>query len=133
MKIAATAILIAFLCLSCSRSTPEGATAASIEVSQVSKTLAGKQVTIRGKFSPLGKPGPYILLGNRQVVYVLPKGSFTWGKPYTEMERELVTATGTLRFYDAPPPAEPVDQAIQREPDHFYFESETTQLRLITH
>src|SRR5215470_2057465 len=97
MKIAATAILIAFLCLSCSRSTPEGATAASIEVSQVSKTLAGKQVTIRGKFSLLGKPGPYILLGNRQVVYVLPKGSFTWGKPYTEMEGELVTATGTDR------------------------------------
>jgi len=129
MRTAATAILIAFLCLSCSRSTPKGA--ASFEVSQVSQTLAGKQITIRGKFLLGGKPGPYVLLDNRQVVYVLPTGSFTWGKPYTEMEGKLVTATGTLRFYHAPP-AEPVDQAIQREPDHFYFEAETAQLQLIS-
>jgi hypothetical protein len=133
MRTAATAILIAFLCFSCSRLTPEGATPVSDEVSQVSQALVGKQITIHGKFSLLGKVGPYIVLDNQQVVYLEnTKGSFTWGKPYSEMEGKLVAATGTLRFYQAPP-AEPADRAVARVRDHFYFEAESVQLRLTSH
>lgn len=131
MKTAATVIWIAILCSSCSRSTPEGATAASemrTAISdQVSHALIGKEITIRGKFSLGGKIGPYILLDNRQEVYLVPTGSFIWGKPYSEMQGKLVTATGVLRFYkDVPTP----EQKIQHAPDHFYFEAETTQVQL---
>ena len=66
-------------------------------------------MTIRGTFSLYGKFGPYVLLGNQQVVYLVPWGSFTWGKPYSEMQGNVVAATGTLSFYHAPnvEPAEP--------------------------
>ena len=110
------------------RSTPEAATATSYEVLP---TLIGKQVTIRGKFSLWGKFGPYVLLDNQHGVYLVPKGSFTWGKPYSEMEGKLVAATGTLCFYHAPD-AEPADRAVARAPDYFYLEAETAQLRLIS-
>jgi len=110
------------------RSTPEDATAASYELLH---TLIGKQVTIRGKFSLWGKFGPYVLLGNQHVVYLVPTGSFTWGEPYSEMEGKLVAATGTLRFYHAPN-AEPENPAVARPPDYFYLEAETAQLRLIS-
>ena len=113
-------------------STPEGVSAASDEVSQLSQALVGKQITIHGKFSLLGKVGPYIVLDNRQVVYLEnTKGSFTWGTPYSEMEGKLVAATGTLRFYHEPP-AEPALRAVARVRDHFYFEAGTAQLRLIS-
>ena len=111
------------------RSTPEDATAGSYEVSH---TLIGEQVTIRGTFSLRGKFGPYVLLGNQQVVYLVPSGSFKWGKPYSEMEGKLVAATGTLRFFQAPN-AEPADPAFARAPDYFYLEAETAQLRLNSH
>ena len=110
------------------RSTPEDATAASYEVLH---TLIGKQVTIRGTFSLRGKFGPYVLLGNQRVVYVVPTGSFTWGEAYSEMEGKLVAATGTLSVYHAPN-AEPADPALARAPDYFYLEAETAQLRLIS-
>jgi hypothetical protein len=133
MKTAAMAILIAFLCCACSRSTPKGAIAASDELSQVSPTVIGKQITIRGQFSLLGKIGPYVLLDSQQAVYLVSRGSFTWGKPYSEMEGKLVAATGTLRFFHAPD-AKPADsRAIARPPDYFYFEGETAQVRLIDH
>ena len=109
-------------------STPEDATAASGEVLH---TLVGKQVTIRGKFSLRGKPGPYVLLGNQQVVYLIPKGSFTWADPHSEMEGKLVAATGILSLYHSPN-TEPSDPAFARAPDYFYFEAETVQLRLIS-
>ncbi len=111
------------------RSTPEGGTVAN----EVSHALIGKQITIRGKFSISGKFGAYVVLDNQQVVdleYTGP-GTFTWGKPYSEMEGKLVEATGTLRFYHAPP-AEPSDRAVARAPDHYYFAVETAQLRLIS-
>lgn len=129
---AATAILIAFLCFSCSRSTREGATAASDEVSQVSQALVGKQITVHGEFSLRCKVGACIGLDHRQVVYLVPMGSFTWGKPYSEMDGKLVAATGTLRFYHEPP-AEPAERAVQHVPDFFYFEAESVQLRLTSH
>jgi len=110
-------------------STPEDATAASYEVLH---TLIGKQVTIRGTFSLRGKFGPYVLLGNQQVVYLIPGGAFTSGEPYSEMEGKLVAATGTLSFYHWPN-AEPADPAFARAPDYFYLEAETAHLRLISH
>jgi hypothetical protein len=131
MRTAATVILLAFLCFSCSRSTPEDSIVASNEISQA---LVGKQVTIRGKFSLWGKVGPYIVLDNQQAVYLeATKGSFTWGKPYSEMEGKLVAASGTLRFYREPPLTNPLGRAVpvQRVSDHFYLAAETTQVRLI--
>jgi hypothetical protein len=115
------------------RSTPEDATAASNEVSPA---LIGKQITIRRKFSLWGKVGPYISLDNQQQVYLQSKGSITWGKPYSEMDGKFIEATGTLRFAHSPD-AEPVDKdkalLVARVRDYFYFEVETTQLRLISH
>ena len=133
MRTAATAILIAFLCFcfSCSRPRPGVATPASDVVSQLSQALVGKQITIRGRFSLWGKFGPYVLLDNQDGVYLVSKTSFTGGNPYSEMEGKLVAATGTLRFYHAPP-AKPTRRAVARPPDYFYFEAETTQLRLIS-
>ena len=112
------------------RPTPESANSGAKEVSQLSPSLIGKRVTIRGKFSLWGKIGPYVFLDNKQAVYLVHKGSFTWGKPYSDMEGKLVAATGTLRFYHAPP-AEPTDLPAARLPDYFYFEAETARLRLI--
>jgi hypothetical protein len=108
-------------------STPEGATTASNEISHA---LIGKQITIHGKFSMRGKVGPYVVLDNQQVVYLVSKDSFTWGKSYSEMEGKLVATTGTLRFYQAPP-AESTDRSVARLDDYFYFEAETVELRLI--
>jgi len=116
-----------------SRSTPESTLAVSDEVLQVSQALIGKRITIRGKFSLWGKVGPYIVLDNQQVVYVeATKGSFTWGKPYSEMEGKVVTATGILRFYHSPD-AMPTKRSVTRLPDYFYFEVETTQVQIISH
>lgn len=111
------------------RSMPEGATANSDEVSQVSQALVGKQITIHGKLSLRCKVGGCIGLDNRQVVYLLPTGSFTWGKPYSEMEGKLVAATGILRSYHEPP-AEPAERAVQHVPDFFYFDVDSAQVRL---
>lgn len=107
--------------------TPENATAASNEVSQA---LVGKQITIRGKFSLLSKFGPYVVPENQQEVYLISKRSFTWGKPYSEMDGKLVEATGTLRFHHARP-VEPTNRPEAHAPDFFYFQMETTQVRLI--
>ena len=124
----ATAIVVLAEGYDHQRSTAEDATAASHEALH---TLIGKQVTIRGAFSLYGKFGAYVLLGNRQVVYLVPKGSFTWGEPYSEMDGKLVAATGTLRFYHTPN-ADPADPAVARAPDYFYLEAETAQVRLIS-
>jgi hypothetical protein len=110
------------------RSTQEGATAASDGVSQVSQTLVGKQITIRGTFSAGCKAPLCILLDNRQVVYIEPRTSL-WREPesYAEMEGKRVAATGTLRFYHSP--YIKTLRPVQIRPDHFYLEAETTQLR----
>jgi hypothetical protein len=123
-------IAIVVLAAGCDRprSTPEDATGASIEELP---RLIGKQVTIRGKFSLDGKFGPYVSLGDQRAVYLVPRGSFTWGEPYSEMEGKLVAATGTLRFYHSPD-TEPAQPAVARAPDYFYLEAETAQLRLIS-
>jgi hypothetical protein len=107
------------------RSTPEDAVAVSHEVSQ---TLVGRQITIRGEFASRVKGDPYVVLDNQQEVYIGPRES-TLEDTYSRMDGKLVEATGTLRFSHNPAP---VDETKQREPDHFYFEAKTTQLRLVS-
>lgn len=69
MRTAATVILIAFLCFSCSRSLPKSATGdskvATAASNEVSSALIGKQITVRGELL-LGKNGWYILLDNQR-------------------------------------------------------------------
>lgn len=110
---------------------PENATTDSSEASQVSQVLIGKQITIQGKFSLRGKVGPFIWQDHQPAVYLVHSGSFTWGKPYSEMEGKLVTATGVLRFYHEPD-AKPTAVAVQHVLDFFYFDVETAQLRLLS-
>jgi len=103
------------------------------EVHEVSQALIGKQITIRGKFSLNGVIGPYVLLDNQQEVYLVVRESFTWGPPYAEMQGKVVEATGILKFYHRPDDAPRTDKQgrlVARSPDFFYFERETTQLRL---
>jgi hypothetical protein len=111
------------------RSTQEGATT-SDDVSQVSQKLVGKQITLRGTFSRRCKVPACVLLDNQQVVDIEPRSSL-WREPesYAEMEGKRVAAAGTLMFYHAPD-AKPL-VPVQRPPDHFYLEAETTRLRLL--
>ena len=116
------------------RSKPEGVIAASYAVSQLSQALVGKQITVRGKLQ-LGKPGACVVLDNQQEVYLTEMHPKRVSEdPFDGMYDKLVEATGTLKFYRN---TVPVDEtralAIQIEPDHYYFEQETTQLRLIAH
>lgn len=114
-----------------SRSIPQGATAASGEVSRVSQALVGKRITIRGKFSLRSKITiASVWLASHEVVYLQHKGE--WGAPYSKWEGKLVTVTGTLRFYHSAP-IEPTGRTVARLPDHYYFDAETTQVRLIGH
>ena len=125
------AITIVALAGSCNhpRSTPEDTTAVSPEVSQ---TLVGRRITIRGKFSSQVKGDPYIVLDNHQEVWIGPRET-ALEDTYSKMDGKLVEATGTLRFHHNPAPVdEPGQRARQQEPDHFYFEARTTQLRRVT-
>jgi hypothetical protein len=110
-------------------STPEDATAVSHEVSQ---TLVGRQITIRGEFASRVKGDPYVVLDNQQEVWIGPRET-ALEDTYSRMDGKLVEATGTLRFSHNPAPVDETKQrAKQREPDHFYFEAKTTQLRLVS-
>jgi len=117
------------------RSIPEGATAASkgaTEASnEVSQALIGKQITIRGRLL-FGKSGLFIALDNQQEVDLVFRESSTTEVPYSEMHGKRVAATGILKFYKAPP-AVPTPRPVQRLPDFYYFNLETTQIRLIGH
>ena len=86
----------------------------------------GQIVTMRGKLSLRGKVGPFILVAGRPV-YLVPKGSFTWGEPYASIEGRDVRVTGTLGFAHYPQRA-PVDLPEGHAADHFYFEAETAHL-----
>ena len=120
------------------RSTSEGTTAASkgatevsIEVSELSPAMIGKQITIRGRLL-FGKSGLFIALDNQQEVDLVFRESSTTEVPYSEMHGKRVAATGILKFYKAPP-AVPTPRPVQRLPDFYYFNLETTQIRLIGH
>jgi hypothetical protein len=101
-------------------------TTESTAKSQLS-ALVGKRITIHGKLLGFGFPSCLgILLDDEEVVCLEGKRTH----PYPGMLEKRVEATGTLRFFHDPrvmdenmPPA--------RVPDHYYFETETTQVRLI--
>ena len=88
----------------------------------------GERVTLRGRFSLRGKVGPFILFSGRPI-YLVPKGSFSWGEPYPSMEGRDVRVTGILRFAHYPE-ARPEALPEGRPPDHLYFEAETAKVEL---
>lgn len=99
--------------------------------SQLSQTLVGKRITIRGKFITF-KCGQGIQLDDEEVVCLIqvhPKSISDSEDPYRQMYDKLVEATGTLKFYHNPTP---VDETRQREADHYYFDYETAQIRLVS-
>ncbi len=103
-------------------------TTASSAGSQLLQTLVGKRITIRGKL--LGfKCGLGIQLADEEVVCLEDMVAKSVEDPYPGMYDKLVEATGTLRFYHD---TSPVDETRQRVQDHYYFDRETTQVRLIT-
>lgn len=92
------------------------------------KSLIGQQVTLSGKFSLHGKIGPFFLINGRPV-YLVAKGSFSWGRPYSEMEGKVVTVSGILKFYQNK--VKPVPEAVAAGiPEYFYFEAESATVRL---
>lgn len=88
----------------------------------------GENVTMRGRFSLLGKTGPFIVVGKRPI-YLKPNGSFSWGEPYRSLEGRIVRVTGTLRFAKYPT-APKRELPVARASDHFYFEAETAKVEL---
>jgi len=91
----------------------------------------GKRITIRGKLLGFGIPcGLGILLDDEEVVCLEDKRPKPISHPYPGMFEKRVEATGTLRFFHDPTV---MDENIPtpRVPDHYYFEIETTQVRLI--
>lgn len=98
--------------------------------SQLSQALVGKRITVRGKLLSF-KCGGGIQLDDEEIVcleQMHPKSIFN--DPYVEMYDKRVEATGTLRFsHDSTPIDETT--ASQRAEDHYYFETETTRVRLI--
>lgn len=97
--------------------------------SQLSQALVGKQITIRGKLLGL-QCGFGIQLDGEEIVCLEQRVSKSVEDPYPGMFDKRVEATGILRFYHD---STPIDETInsQRAPDHFYFETETTQVRLV--
>ena len=83
------------------------------------RDLVGQKVTLRGRFSLWGKEAPFILVG-KEPVYVVEHGSFTWGEPYSSMDKQEVTITGVLRRFE-PPPAAKTDRTEQQPPPYFFF------------
>src|SRR5256885_2115930 len=98
---------------------------------QLSQTLVGKRITIRGKLF-MFKCGPGIQFDDGGVVCLvdIPRKSIL-DDPYTEMYEKPVEATGTLGFYHDSTPLDET-RSTQRQHDHYYFEKKTTQVRLIT-
>jgi hypothetical protein len=93
------------------------------------RTLVGRRVTLRGRFSMRGKIGPFVVVSG-QPVYLVSSPPSAWGKYYTRMEGERVRVTGELRFYQAPPLPEHASRAVARLPDYFYFEAKGATVRL---
>ena len=88
----------------------------------------GENVTMHGKFSLYGKIGPFILVAGRPI-YLVARGSSSWGEPYASMEGQDVRVTGTLRFAHYPEPPSG-DSPVARALDHFYFDAETTKVEV---
>jgi hypothetical protein len=108
------------------RSKNDGDTTTISDRSQLSQTLVGKRITIRGGLFRF-KCGPGIQFDDGVVVCLVdipPKSGLD--DPYAEMYEKLVEATGTLRFgHDSTP----LD-ATQQQHDHYYLETGIAQLRV---
>ncbi len=87
----------------------------------------GEPVTFRGTFSVRGKAGPFVV-GAGQPIYLVPRGTFTWGEPFVGMEQREVRVTGTLRHAFA---ATPNTDAVAASGDYFFVEAETAIVRLV--
>jgi len=112
------------------RSKDGGDTTAISAGSQLSQALVGKRTTIRGGLFKF-KCGPGIQFDDGAVVCLVdipPKSGLD--DPYAEMYEKLVEATGTLRFYHASTPLDETRSA-QGQHDHYYFEKENTQVRIV--
>ena len=105
-------------------------TTAPSAVSQLSQTLVGKRITIRGTLL-MFKCGPGIQLDDEEVVCLINIPSISYDDPHPEMYGKLVEATGALGFYHNPTPLKNEPVAFQRADDHYYFERKTTEVRLI--
>lgn len=126
-------IAVAILAGGCHRphSKNEGDTTAISDGSQLSQTLVGKRITIRGGLFRF-KCGPGIQFDDGDVVCLVdipPKSGLD--DPYAEMYEKLVEATGTLRFYHDSTPLDET-RPTQRQHDHYYLETEATEARVIS-
>jgi len=125
-------IVVATLAGGCHRprSKNDGDTRAISAGSQLSQTLVGKRITIRGGLFRF-KCGPGIQFDDGAVVCLvdIPQKSGL-DDPYAEMYEKLVEATGTLRFYHASAPLDET-RSTQKQHDHYYLEKDTTQVRII--
>jgi hypothetical protein len=98
-------------------------------------SLVGQPVTLRGKFFMFTKLGPLVEVSDKPV-YLVPvhlnrTGSYGWGRKYTLMDGKMVSATGTLRFFKAPPRPEPKEGIpFSWVDDYFYLEAETAKVEL---
>jgi hypothetical protein len=134
LRLAAFAVIaIAILAGGCHRprSKNDGDTTAISAGSQLSQTLVGKRITIRGGLFRF-KCGPGIQFDDGAVVCLVdipPKSGLD--DPYAQMYEKLIEATGTLRFYHDSTPLDET-RPTQRQRDHYYLEKETTQLRIIS-
>jgi len=93
------------------------------------RSMIGRQVSVRGKFSMYAKIGPCVLVNGRPV-YIVQNGSVGWGQRYARMEGRTVSVTGKLLFHETPPEPEHTAVAVARVPDYFYFEAESASIRL---
>ena len=95
-----------------------------------SSSLIGQQVTLHGEFSMEGKVGPFVRVSGNPV-YLIARGMFAWGQRYERMEGKVVSVTGTLRFFKAPPAPKPVSSIpVAWVSDHFYFERGNSTIQL---
>jgi hypothetical protein len=97
--------------------------------SQLSQTLVGKRITIRGKLLSY-KCGPSIEFDDGESVCLENMHPKSMYEPYPGMFEKRVEATGTLRFFHDSTPMDEI-RPFQRAPDHYYFETESTRVRLI--
>jgi hypothetical protein len=127
-------IAIAILTGGCKhpRSKDDGAnTAVPVAVSQLSPSLAGKRITVRGKLF-MFKCGQGIGLDSGQaicLVGMLPKPGFD--DPFAGVDDKPIEVTGTLKFFHDSIPLDTTRPTLWQH-DHYYFEKETTQVRIMT-
>jgi hypothetical protein len=88
----------------------------------------GRTVRLRGRFSGLGKLGPYLLFDG-EGIYILAESSKDTTSEDTRLEGRTVEVAGLLRFRKYPPSPSVAPNVLQpaRPPDHYYFDrSEAT-------